>query len=121
MPLANPRPNGARTVEVVKTEEKGSDVNLATYLLLDAFRQDAEVYAVISNDSDLKEPIRIACHELHHRVGIINPHPPEKKSSALHACKPTFVKQIRKGVLAASQFPEEMTDQHGTFRKPASW
>jgi len=30
MPLANPRRGGARTVEVVKTEEKGSDVNLAT-------------------------------------------------------------------------------------------
>jgi hypothetical protein len=26
MPLANPRRGGARTVEVVKTEEKGSDV-----------------------------------------------------------------------------------------------
>ncbi len=30
MPLANPRRGGARAVEVVKTEEKGSDVNLAT-------------------------------------------------------------------------------------------
>jgi hypothetical protein len=34
MPLARPRRGGARTVEVVKTEEKGSDVNLATLLLL---------------------------------------------------------------------------------------
>jgi hypothetical protein len=29
---------GPATVEVIKTEEKGSDVNLATYLLLDAFQ-----------------------------------------------------------------------------------
>lgn len=35
-PLSSPRPGGPRTVEVVKTEEKGSDVNLATYLLIDA-------------------------------------------------------------------------------------
>ncbi len=35
MPLATPR-GGARTVVVLKTEEKGSDVNLASYLLLDA-------------------------------------------------------------------------------------
>ena len=41
MPLANPRRGGARTVEVVKTEEKGSDVDLATYLLLDAFQRTA--------------------------------------------------------------------------------
>jgi len=33
MPLAKPLPGGPRTVEVIKTEEKGSDVNLATYLL----------------------------------------------------------------------------------------
>jgi hypothetical protein len=42
MPLANPPQRGARTVEVVKTEEKGSDVNLATYLLLDAFQRDLQ-------------------------------------------------------------------------------
>jgi len=33
MPLAVPPARGPRTVEVIKTEEKGSDVNLATYLL----------------------------------------------------------------------------------------
>ena len=30
MPLANPVPGGPRYAEVIKTEEKGSDVNLAT-------------------------------------------------------------------------------------------
>ena len=30
MPLAHPPPGGPATVEVIKTEEKGSDVNLAT-------------------------------------------------------------------------------------------
>lgn len=58
-PLARPVPGGARTVEVVKTEEKGSDVNLATYLLADAFRADVESLVVVSNDSDLMEPIRL--------------------------------------------------------------
>ncbi len=48
MPLANPPQRGARTVKVVKTEEKGSDVNLATYLLLDAFQRDCKVAVVIS-------------------------------------------------------------------------
>ncbi|MGO8960951.1 MAG: hypothetical protein ACLQFR_26820 [Streptosporangiaceae bacterium] len=33
MPLVLPRSGGQRTVKVYKTEEKGSDVNLATYLL----------------------------------------------------------------------------------------
>jgi len=43
MPRANRHPWESRTVEVIKTEEKGSDVNLATYLLLDAFDADYEL------------------------------------------------------------------------------
>ena len=41
MPLAHPRPGGPTTVEVIKTAEKGSDVNLATYLLLDTYDRSA--------------------------------------------------------------------------------
>lgn len=41
MPLANPPSTGSRWAVVLKTEEKGSDVNLATHLLLDASRSDA--------------------------------------------------------------------------------
>jgi len=56
-------------VQVIKTEEKGSDVNLATYLLLDAFAANCELRVVVSNDSDLKEPIRVMCHEMGRQVG----------------------------------------------------
>ena len=75
MPLAVAPAHGPRTVEVIKTEEKGSDVNLATYLLLDAFRKRCDTAVVISNDSDLAEPIRVVEDELGIRVGIVNPHP----------------------------------------------
>ena len=40
MPLAAPSPGGPRFATVRKMEEKGSDVNIATYMLVDAFRQD---------------------------------------------------------------------------------
>lgn len=59
MPLVDPDPGKPRTVRVWKTEEKGSDVNLATYLLLDAIRRDCEMAVGMSNDSDLREPIRL--------------------------------------------------------------
>lgn len=121
MPLANPSPSGPRFAEVMKTEEKGSDVNLATYLLADAFRKDAEAFVIISNDSDLTEPMRIVCHELGLVVGIINPHRPSKRSRALLSCKPTFFKQIRAGALAASQFPPTLTDATGVISKPTGW
>ncbi len=118
MPLANPRPGGARTVAVVKTEEKGSDVNLATYLLLDAFQRDCDVAVVISNDSDLKLPIEIAQSELGIRVGVVNPHLSARRSRAL---QPTFFKQLRTSALGACQFPEILAGARGEIRKPARW
>ena len=62
MLVANPPPGGSRTVEVVRTQEKGSDVNLATYLLMDGFRGGYELAVVVSNDSDLKTPIELRPH-----------------------------------------------------------
>lgn len=115
MPLVRRRSGGPRTVEVVKTEEKGSDVNLATYLLLDAFKGECEVAVVISNDSDLKLPIEVAQAELGLSVGVVNPHPPARRSRAL---QPTFFKQIRSSALA-TQFPAVLTDSRGEIRKPA--
>ncbi|GAA1287788.1 hypothetical protein GCM10009609_62870 [Pseudonocardia aurantiaca] len=121
MPLAEPTPGGPKFAEVMRTEEKGSDVNLATYLLADAFRDDAECFVIISNDSDLTEPMRIVRHELGMVVGVINPHPTAKRSRALMSCKPSFFKQIRAGVLDASQFPTTLQDGTGTFTKPRGW
>ena len=119
MPLAAPAPGGPRTVEVIKTEEKGSDVNLASYLLADAFRGDADAFVLISNDSDLMEPLRIVRHELDKVVGLLNPQ--ARQSRALLRCRPTFVKQIRPGVASISQFPVEVIDKHGVIVRPETW
>lgn len=120
MPLADPRPGGPKTVEVIKTEEKGSDVNLATYLLTDASRGNADAFVVVTNDSDLVEPIRIVRHEFGKVVGLLNPQ--AKVSRALLRCRPNFVKTVRPGVLAVSQFPDRMTDDKGgTIVKPDGW
>jgi hypothetical protein len=105
-------------VEVIKTEEKGSDVNLATYLLLDGFQRDYDVAAVISNDSDLKEPIALTRTVLGLPVGVVNPHPASRRSRALQA---TFFKQLRHSVLRACQLPPGLTDGRGQIRKPAGW
>jgi len=59
-----------KRVFVDKTEEKGSDVNLASHLLRDAFTKRFEVAVLITNDSDLAEPVRIVARELHLPVGI---------------------------------------------------
>jgi NYN domain len=118
MPLAGPRPGGPTTVAVIKTEEKGSDVNLATYLLLDGCRQDCGTAVVISNDSDLKQPVELAQSQLGLRVGVVNPHPPGRRSRAL---RPTFFKQIRPKDLQLCQLPTVLRDARGVIHKPAGW
>ncbi len=118
MPRARPRFGRHPLVEVIKSEEKGSDVNLATYLLCDAYEDECDAAVVVSNDSDLLEPVRILRDRLGIVVGILNPQP---HPSAVLRKNATFFKQIRKGVLATSQFPEILTDSHGSFQKPESW
>lgn len=119
MPLANPR-GGAKTVEVIKTEEKGSDVNIATYLLIDAFRRDSDLAVVVSNDSDLCEPIRVVKDEFKLPVGLLIPH--SRTSEALRALRPTFLKQVRRGPLSACQFPDPVIDSRGRkITRPTSW
>jgi hypothetical protein len=119
MPLANPVPGGPTHVQVIKTEEKGSDVNLATHLLNDGYRHDYELAVVVSNDSDLVEPIKIVVNQLRLPVGVLNPHV-QKPSRQLVECA-TFFRHIRANALKASQFPSSLTDRKGTFHKPPSW
>ena len=58
---------------VWKTEEKGSDVNLGVHLVRDAFRGGFDLAAVLTNDTDLVEPIRIATQELGLPVTLLTP------------------------------------------------
>ena len=57
---------------MIKTDEKGSDVNLATFMLLDAV--DAITSSpMISNASDLLLPIEVVSKRLGLTVGVLNP------------------------------------------------
>jgi hypothetical protein len=67
MALVVPPGHPQKYARVIKTEEKGSDVNLATHLLHDAHLGRFDIAVVVSNDSDLLEPIKIVRHELHKR------------------------------------------------------
>ncbi len=121
MPLAHPVQGQPRTVLVLKTEEKGSDVNLATHLLVDAYAKLADHFVVISNDADLAEPLRVVRHDLNLNVGIINPHASSERSWALAKVNPTFHRDLRKGVLKASQFPMSIPLGGVSIQKPTQW
>lgn len=107
-----------KRVWVDKTEEKGSDVNIASHLVRDACLKRFDTAVLITNDSDLAEPVRIVRQEFSLPVGILNPH--EHHSIQLKKLA-TFLKRIRQSHLIASQFPDSLQDAKGPFHKPAKW
>lgn len=107
-------------VDVHKTEEKGSDVNLASHLLMDAFKKDAERFIVLSNDSDLVEPLRMVKHELGKSIGLLNPH--KTASRRLGQCRPDFTRNIRPSHARQCQFDERVDlPDGGHVYKPNNW
>ena len=119
-PLARPIKGMPPYVDVLNTEEKGSDVNLVTRLLVDGFKGEYEQAVVISNDSDLASAIRCVRDDLSLQICVVNP---DRKTSIQQSLKEaaTFVKTIRAHHLKKCQFPETLMDERGVIRKPSKW
>ncbi|WP_051620091.1 NYN domain-containing protein [Haematomicrobium sanguinis] len=64
-------PDARFMASVARREEKGSDVNVASHLLIDVLKGAVDAAVVISNDSDLAYPIRFVRDIV--PVGIVNP------------------------------------------------
>jgi uncharacterized LabA/DUF88 family protein len=107
----------ALIAEVHAVEEKGSDVNLASHLLNDAWKGDFDQAVVISNDTDLVEPIRMVIRERGKSVVVVCPGRWQMaKELDLIA---SFKVHLRPSMLRAAQFPNVIP---GTaISKPASW
>lgn len=106
-------------VRVFKTEEKGSDVNLAAHLINDAYQDRFDVAAILTNDTDLVEPLRIVTKELGKTVGLITP--VAKPATSLFRLA-AFTLHIRDNHLAAAQFPDPIRRaDDGEIAKPAAW
>jgi uncharacterized LabA/DUF88 family protein len=120
MHLVNPV-NDIKYARVYSTEEKGSDVNLASHLLHDAHLGDYALAVVISNDSDLVEPIRLVIRDLQLPVGVYNPQAKAKHPSVQLEKTATFFKNIRPRHLEESQLPDQLSDSKGIITKPVSW
>jgi hypothetical protein len=106
-------------VSIIHNEEKGSDVNLASHLLLDAFRQDFDEALVTFNDSDLRTPVQIVRKELKLKVRVAIP---GTQAEIPHSVIPADAyTRVSDAKLAASQLPPTVTDQYGTITKPATW
>ncbi|MEN3358298.1 MAG: hypothetical protein V7637_2280 [Mycobacteriales bacterium] len=72
-PVLNPDGTSGLLVRVRAFEEKGSDVNVGSHLLHDVLTGRVDAAIVISNDSDLALPLRLARQRV--PVGLLNPSP----------------------------------------------
>jgi len=116
-PLVNPA-GGKRFENVIKTEEKGSDVNLAVHLLNDAWLDRFDSAVVVSNDSDLAEAMRLVKeHHSQKSVGLVTPG--EGKTSRQLQKHADFVRHVRRGALAKSQLPSPIPGT--SLHKPSGW
>jgi hypothetical protein len=106
------------SVRVVDFKEKGSDVNLATYLVREALTGCCQMAGVISGDSDLVEPVAVSREALPGGVLVFGPN--VKPSRALAAVASNS-RKIRNRTFAACHFPDELTDEQGVISKPPDW
>jgi uncharacterized LabA/DUF88 family protein len=106
-------------VSVMKVEEKGSDVNLGAHLVYDACTGACDVPVIVTNDTDLVEPMRIVRHEVGLQLGLVTPVSKPHTSLKNEA---TFIRHLKAADLNASQFPPVIIDAAGNaLNKPATW
>lgn len=119
-PLAVPVPGLPTRVLVRNSEEKGSDVNLATRLLVDGFNGEYEQAVVVSNDADFAGAMRYVRDDLGMRVVLVNPDPDNITTRQL-TDSATYTKRLWKSHLRRSQFRDTLTDEFGSITKPSGW
>jgi hypothetical protein len=100
-------------------EEKGSDVNVASHLLLDVLGGHIDAAMVLSNDSDLRVPLEQA--RLRVPVATINPGS-TRTADDLRGHRTTgagrhWWRKLRPADYLAHQLPNPV----GPHRRPAGW
>ncbi len=118
--LVTPLADGTQKVQIFKTEEKGSDVNLATQMLNDAWLNAYECAVLISNDSDLEAPLKfIRKHHTNKKIGLVPPILSRQKPSQSLSDYAHFIHHIQNSHLKKSQMPNKI--KNTTLYRPTVW
>jgi uncharacterized LabA/DUF88 family protein len=111
---------GKRFAEVIKTEEKGSDVNLALHVLNDAWLNRYDCAVICSNDSDLSEALRLVRKQHKKKIILVVPGDPIIRPPAIQLKRYAHaVIQIKEADLAACQLPNPIPGTN--IHKPKEW
>lgn len=107
-------------IKVFKTEEKGSDVNLALHVLNDAWKNEYDCAVIVSNDSDLTEALKLVKNQHNKMLGIIFPNTDHKRKPSRELVQyANFIKPIRHNILKESQLPDIIPNTN--IHKPKTW
>lgn len=106
-------------VAVSSFAEKGSDVNVASHLLMDVLSGRVDAAMVFSNDSDLKFPIETA--RLHVPVATINPRSTRTAHDLRGDSSAGAGRHWWRRLTKADLFAHQLPDPVGQFTKPADW
>jgi uncharacterized LabA/DUF88 family protein len=105
-------------LRVVKLEEKRSDVNIATSMLMDAFTGRAESFVLVSGDTDFIGPVTIVRKVFKKNVIVLNPH---TRHSDLERFA-SYYKDIPRDLPARCQLPEVVPLPNGrSIHRPPAW
>jgi len=121
MPLAKDFDEGILSlVEVIKTEEKGTDVNLAVQMAVDAMQDKFDYAMLFSNDSDMSYSVQIAVNDCKKKVGLyIARDAISHKVLKENAC---YIRRLTQTLLASHQFPDEIKTKTGrVIKEPKDW
>ena len=113
--------NGKITpIEVAKTEEKETDVNLAVQMTADAKDNLFDYAMLFSNDSDMASAVRIATKDCNKRVGLYIARK-AVSHKVLHE-NINYIGRITPRILSECQFPDVIKLKDGsTITKPKDW
>tara|TARA_R110002049_G_scaffold47902_1_gene138358 strand:- start:49894 stop:50601 length:708 start_codon:yes stop_codon:yes gene_type:complete len=100
-------------------EEKKSDVNLATQLVVDAFHDRYDAAFVVTGDSDLADTIALVRQEFRNK-SVVVAFPPNRKSRDLTEAATNNIDVFRR-TLARSQLPDTVRVRKHSVRRPREW
>ena len=119
-PFVTPENHSEKWALVKDIKEKGTDVSLASFMLMDGFKGEYEKAVLISNDSDYKTPVKMVKDNLKLEMVVFNPDRKREICYALRSVASSY-EFIYPSPLHKCQFPPVMKDKKGDIRKPDKW